>query len=97
MSKLKPISNRVVVEVKEAEEKTSGGIVLPETAAKDKPQEGNVVAVGPGKMMDNGNLVELQVKEGDNIIFSKYAGTEIKLDSKEYLILSENDILAIVE
>ncbi|MFA5479246.1 MAG: co-chaperone GroES [Candidatus Muiribacteriota bacterium] len=97
MSNLKPIGNRVVIEVKKPEEKTAGGIVLPDTASKDRPQEGNVIAVGPGKTADNGSVVAMQVKKGDKVLFSKYSGTEVKLDSKEYLILSENDILAIID
>ncbi|MFW5782140.1 MAG: co-chaperone GroES [Candidatus Muiribacteriaceae bacterium] len=97
MATLKPLGNRVIVEVKKEEEKTKGGLVLPDTASKDKPQEGVVVAVGPGKMMDNGNTIEVQVKQGDKIIFSKYSGTDIKLDEEEFLILTENDILAVVE
>lgn len=76
------------------EEKTKGGIVLPDTA-KDKPQEGEVIAVGPGKVLDNGKKLEPEVKVGDRIIFSKYSGTEIKIDGEEYLILRESDILAV--
>lgn len=94
--KIKPLGDRVVVEVLEEEEKTVGGIVLPDTA-KEKPQEGKVVAVGTGRLLDNGQKVDLEVSEGDKIIFSKYAGTEVKVDDNEYLILSERDILAIVE
>jgi chaperonin GroES len=93
---LKPLGNRVVVKVKKEEEKTKGGIVLPDTASKERPQEGEVLAVGPGKMLENGQRAEMQVKKGDKIIFSKYAGTEVKIDGEEYLILSESDILAIL-
>lgn len=93
---IKPVGDRVVIKALEQEEKTKSGIVLPETA-KEKPQEGEVVAVGTGKLLDNGQKVPLEVNEGDRIIYSKYAGTEIKLDEEEYLILSERDILAIVE
>lgn len=93
---IKPLGDRVVIQVLEKEEKTKSGIVLPDTA-KEKPQEGKIVAVGTGKMLDNGQRVALDVKEGDKVIFSKYAGTEIKIDGKEYLILSERDVLAIVE
>jgi len=93
---IKPLGDRVVVKVLEKEEKTASGIVLPDTA-KEKPQEGEVIAVGPGKMLDNGQRVALDVKVGDKVIYSKYAGTEVKYEGKEYLILSERDILAIVE
>ena len=92
---LKPLGDRVVIELVEAEEKTASGIVLPDTA-KEKPQEGRVVAVGTGRVLDNGEKVALEVKEGDRIIFSKYAGTDVKYDGKEYLIIRENDVLAIV-
>lgn len=92
---LKPLGDRVVIELVEAEEKTASGIVLPDTA-KEKPQEGRVVAVGTGRVLDNGEKVALEVKEGDRIIFSKYAGTEVKYEGKEYLIIRENDVLAIV-
>ena len=91
---LKPLGDRVVVKVLEAEEKTSGGIILPDTA-KDKPQEGEIVAVGSGRMLDNGERVAPEVKVGDRVIFSKYGGTEIKVDDKEYLIIRESDLLAI--
>ncbi|EPD50142.1 co-chaperone GroES [Paenisporosarcina sp. FSL H8-0542] len=92
---LKPLGDRIVIELIEAEEKTAFGIVLPDSA-KEKPQEGKVVAVGTGRVLDNGTRVELDVKEGDKIIFSKYAGTEVKFEGNEFLILRENDILAIV-
>lgn len=93
---IKPLGDRVVIKVLEREEKTKSGIVLPDTA-KEKPQEGKIVAVGSGKTLDNGQRVALDVKEGDKVIFSKYAGTEVKFDGVDYLILSERDILAIVE
>jgi chaperonin GroES len=93
---IKPLGDRVVIKVLEKEEKTKSGIVLPDTA-KEKPQEGKIVAVGTGKVLENGQRVALDVKEGDKVIFSKYAGTEIKIDGQEYLILSERDVLAIVE
>lgn len=93
---LKPLGDRVVIELVEAEEKTASGIVLPDTA-KEKPQEGKVVAVGTGRVLDNGERVNLEVSVGDRIIFSKYAGTEVKYEGTEYLILRESDILAIVE
>ena len=90
---IKPLGDRVVVKVLKEEEKTKSGIVLPDTA-KEKPQEGEIMAVGTGRMLDNGQKVALEVKVGDRIIFSKYAGTEIKVDGEEYLIFSERDILA---
>ncbi|MGG3963712.1 co-chaperone GroES [Heyndrickxia faecalis] len=93
---LKPLGDRVVIELVESEEKTASGIVLPDTA-KEKPQEGKVVAVGSGRILDNGERVAIDVAVGDRIIFSKYAGTEVKYDGKEYLILRESDILAVVE
>ncbi len=93
---IKPLGDRVVIKVLEGETTTKSGILLPDTA-KEKPQEGEVVAVGAGKVLDNGQRVALDVKTGDRIIFSKYAGTEVKFDGQEYLIVSERDILAIVE
>ncbi|WP_141434469.1 co-chaperone GroES [Bacillus sp. 03113] len=93
---LKPLGDRVVIELVETEEKTASGIVLPDTA-KEKPQEGKVVAVGKGRVLESGELVAPEVSVGDSIIFSKYAGTEVKYEDKEYLLLRENDILAIVE
>ena len=80
----------------EAEAKTAGGIVLPDTA-KEKPQRGKIVSVGKGKVLDDGTTRKLEVKKGDNILFSSYAGTEIKIDGKEYLIMSESDIMAVIE
>ncbi len=91
---LKPLGDRVVVKVSEAEEKTKGGIIIPDTA-KERPQEGEVVAVGPGRVLDNGQRVPLEVKAGDKVVFSKYGGTEIKVDEIEYLIVRESDLLAI--
>ena len=92
---IKPLGDRIVLEAIEKEEKTASGIVLPDTA-KEKPQEGRVVAVGSGRW-ENGQKIELEVKVSDRVIFSKYAGTEVKVDDKEYLILRESDVLAIVE
>ncbi|MCL5264168.1 MAG: co-chaperone GroES [Chloroflexi bacterium] len=94
-STLKPLGDRVLVKPSAKEEVTKSGIVLPETA-KEKPQEGKVVAVGPGRLDETGKRVPVDVKEGDTVIYAKYAGTEIKLDAEEYLILGEKDILAIV-
>ncbi len=93
--KLKPLGDRVVVKPIEQEEITAGGIVLPETA-KEKPQRGKIVAAGPGRVED-GKRVELDVKEGDTVLFAKYAGTEIKIEGEKVLILRESDILAIIE
>ena len=93
---IKPLGDRVVIEALAKEEVTKSGIVLPDTV-KEKPQEGKVVAVGTGKTLENGQKVALDVKAGDKIIFSKYAGTEVKVEGKEYLIISERDILAIME
>ena len=93
--KLKPLGDRVVIKQLEAEEKTKSGIVLPGTA-KEKPQEAEVVAVGPGGTVD-GKEVKMEVKQGDRVIYSKYAGTEVKMDDVEYIIVRQNDILAVVE
>lgn len=93
--KLRPLGDRVVLKYQAAEEKTQSGIILPDSA-KEKPQEAVVIAVGPGKVVD-GKPHEMQVKEGDKVIFSKYAGTEIKLDGEEVIVVSQNDIIAVVE
>jgi len=93
---IKPLGDKVVIKVLEGEMKTKSGIVLPDTA-KEKPSEGEVIQVGTGKMLENGQRVALDVKVGDKIIFSKYAGTEVKFEGQDYLIVSERDILAIVE
>ena len=93
---LKPLGDRVVVEPLEKDEKTASGIILPETT-KEKPQEGEVLAAGPGRTDENGKRVPMDVKKGDIVLFAKYAGTEIKIDDKKLLILKESDILAIVE
>jgi chaperonin GroES len=95
-TKIRPLNDKLVVKRLEAEEKTKGGIVLPDSA-KEKPKEGRVVSVGEGKMLDNGKRSKLQVKENDRVIFSSYAGTEVKLGGEEFLILEEGDVLAIVE
>ncbi len=92
---LKPLGDRVVIELVESEEKTASGIVLPDSA-KEKPQEGKIVAVGTGRVLDNGERIALEVSVGDRIIFSKYAGTEVKYQGIEYLILRDSDILAII-
>ena len=93
---LKPLGSRVVIEPVEQEEITAGGIVLPETA-KEKPQKGTVLAVGPGDRDEDGDRIPMDVKEGDTVLFAKYSGTEIKMDGKKLLILRESDILAILQ
>ena len=94
--KLKPLGDRLVVEPKEREETTASGIILPETA-KEKPQEGKVIAVGKGKVNEDGKVQKLDVKKGDKILFSKYAGTEINIEGDEHLIIREDDVLGVVE
>ncbi|MGA1861893.1 co-chaperone GroES [Deferribacter thermophilus] len=96
MANIKPLQDRVLVKRIEVEEKTESGIIIPDTA-REKSQEGEVIAVGPGKVLENGTKIELTVKPGDRILFSKYAGTEIKIDGEEYLIMREDDILGIIQ
>ena len=93
--KLRPLNNRVIVTRVEKEQKTAGGIIIPDTA-KEKPQEGKIMAVGPGKLDDNGKRIPMEVKEGDRILFSKYAGTEIKIDGIEHIFMKEDDILGVL-
>jgi chaperonin GroES len=93
---IKPLGDRVILEAVEKEETTASGIVLPDSA-KEKPQEGRIVAVGAGRVDENGNRVALEVNTGDLVIFSKYSGTEVKYGEKDYLILRESDILAVIE
>jgi chaperonin GroES len=93
--KVKPLGDRVVIEPSQGQEKTKGGIVLPDTA-KEKPQEGKIVAVGTGKKTEDGKNIPLSVKVGDLVLYGKYSGTEITIDSEEYLIVKEEDILAII-
>lgn len=95
--RIRPLADRVVIKPAAKEEKTKGGLFLPDTASKEKPQEGTVVAVGEGKLDDNGKRVAVSVQAGDRVLFAKYAGTEIKLDDEDYLILAEKDILAVVQ
>lgn len=95
MLNLKPIGDKVIVELLESKEKTKGGIILPDTA-KEKPHEGKILAVGSGKVLSNGKVVPLEVKVGDRVIFGKYSGSEIKLEEREYLIIDSDDILAVV-
>jgi len=94
--KIRPLSDKVLVERVEAEAKTAGGIVLPDTA-KEKPQRGRIVAVGEGKLLEDGTRRTVQVKKGDLVLFTSYAGTEIKVEGKEYLIMDESDIMAVIE
>ena len=91
--KLNPLADRVVLKAQEAEEKTASGIILPDTA-KEKPQMGQIVAVGPGKTNDNGNVIPMTLKDGDTVLYGKYSGTEINVDGEDLLIMRENDILA---
>ena len=93
---IKPLEDRIVVQSLEAEQTTASGLVIPDTA-KEKPQEGEVLAVGPGRIDDNGNRVPLDISVGDKVIYSKYGGTEVKLSGEEYLILSARDVLAVVD
>ena len=92
---LKPLADRVVVEPSPAEDKSAGGIILPDTA-QEKPQQGTVVAIGPGKVSDSGTLVEMSVKDGDKILYGKYSGTEVNVAGTDYIIMRESDILAIM-
>ena len=94
--KLEPLADRVVIEPTEQEEMTASGIYVPETA-KEKPQEGQVIAIGPGRKDENGRRIPMDVAEGDRVLYAKYGGTEVKLEDKKYLILKESDILAILE
>lgn len=96
MAKIKPINDKVLVKRLEAETKTKGGIVLPDTA-KEKPKEGKVVAVGSGKLLKNGERSKFQVQKGDRVIFSLYSGSEVKVDGEDYLLINEDDILAVIE
>jgi chaperonin GroES len=91
---LRPLGDRIIIKAAASEEKTAGGIVLPDTA-KEKPQEGEVIAVGPGRTLDNGQTAPLEVKVGDRILYAKYGGTEVKVDGEEYVILRQDDVLAI--
>lgn len=95
--KLKPLRDHVLLQPMKAEEKTKGGIVLPDTASKERPEQGKVVAVGPGRLNARGQRVPMEVKRGDTVLFSKYGPNEVKVDDKEYLVAKEEDILAIIE
>lgn len=94
--KLAPLDDRVVIKQSQAEEKTAGGIILPD-AAKEKPQRGKIIAVGPGKMLDNGKRGEMNVKKGDEVLYAKYSGNEIEIDKDKYVILHEGDVLGVIE
>lgn len=95
-TELKPLGDRVVIEAVEQAQTSTGGVILPDTV-KEKPQEGVVIAVGPGRKTDKGEIIPIELKSGDKVIYSKYSGSEVKLDGKEYLIISEKDVLAIVK
>jgi chaperonin GroES len=94
--KITPLNDKVLIERVEADDKTTGGIILPDTA-KEKPKQGKVLALGEGKLLENGQRVPFQVKVGDRVLFSSYAGNEVQVDGKEYLVMSEDDILAVVD
>ncbi len=94
--KLKPLDDRIVIEQSEGEEKTTGGIILPDTA-KEKPQIGKIVATGPGKLLDNGKRSKMSVKKKDEVLYAKYSGSDVEIDGEKYVILRESDILGIVE
>lgn len=94
--KIRPLQDRIIIKRVEEQERTKGGIIIPDTA-KEKPQEGIVIAVGPGKVTDEGKKITPEIKEGDRVLFSKYAGTEIKIDDVDHLIMREDDILGVIE
>lgn len=94
---VQPLGDRVVVKPKPKEEKTKGGVILPDTATKERPMEGEVIAVGPGRRTDDGELIPVSVKVGQQVLFAKYSGTEFKIDDEEYLILQERDLLGIIQ
>ena len=95
-TKLRPLHNRLIVRRRDEDEKTAGGIIIPDSA-KEKPHQGDVIAVGPGRRDDSGNMIAMEVAKGARILFSKYAGTEVDIDGEEHLIISEDDVLAILE
>lgn len=94
---IRPLQDRIIVERVEEETKTAGGIIIPDTVSKEKPQEGKIIAAGKGKVTPEGKVLPLDVKPGDRVLFGKYAGSEIKIDGKEFLIMREDDILGVVE
>jgi chaperonin GroES len=95
--KLQPLSDHIIIEPQKQEVKTKSGIVLPDTVAKEKPQEGKVTAVGPGRVLENGTHAKMQVKMGDRVLFTKYSPTEVKIDGKEYFVIKEEDVMAIIK
>lgn len=95
-TKVKPLNDKVLIERAKADEKTKGGIILPDSS-KEKPKEGRIVAVGQGRLNDSGERIAFQVKAGDRVLFKSYAGTDVKLDGKEYILMSEEEILAVIE
>ena len=95
-TKVRPLHNRLIVQRIDEDEKTAGGIIIPD-AAKEKPQQGDVIAVGPGRRDDKGNLIAMEIQKGARVLFGKYSGTEVELDGEEHLIISEDDVLAILE
>lgn len=96
MAKVRPLNDKILIERSKADEKTKGGIILPDTS-KEKPKEGVVIAVGDGRITDHGERIPFQVKKGDRVIFKSYAGNDVKLDGKEYILMSEEDVLAVIE
>ena len=96
MASVRPLADRALVKPKAKEEKTRGGVYLPDTATKERPMQGEVISVGPGRLDDDGRLIPMSVKPGDEVLFAKYAGNELQIDDEDYLILSEKDILGIV-
>ena len=92
---VKPLADRIILRPLEAEQKTAGGIIIPD-AAKEKPQKGEIVAVGPGKIADSGQKIEMSLKNGDKVLYGKYSGTEVSIDGQDYLIMKESDVLAIL-
>jgi chaperonin GroES len=97
MSTLRPLGDRLVVKALTKEEKTASGIILPDTADKERPEQGEVIATGPGRLLDNGNIAPMTVKVGDKVVFKKYSPDEVKVDDEEVLVISESDVLAIIE
>lgn len=95
--KLRPLHDRLIVKAATKEEKTASGIILPDTSDKERPEQGEVIAIGPGKLLDNGSRQEMSVKVGDKVVFKKYAPDEVKVDGMEYLVLAESDIMAVIE
>ncbi|MBD3251275.1 co-chaperone GroES [Candidatus Uhrbacteria bacterium] len=97
MSSLRPLGDRLIVKPSTKEEKTASGIILPDTADKERPEQGEVIAAGPGRLLDNGNLAPMHVKVGDKVVFKKYSPDEVKVDDEEFLVISEADVLAVIE